>query len=213
MAKYRTSEKTKLGLIDAGGELAAEIGFQAITTRSIAQRAGENIGSIHYHFGSKENLFEAILMTACQRWLENPLEEAFRDCNLKNKEGQAEAIRKGIVRVADLIFDKNVPAWYCRVIFQAMQTSRPLRELFLTRVMDKKREQIEKVLLAIDPSLSENMILQHFLLLYSPLIFHADYQEAILLRLNQSEYSSDYLQQLVENCVQQALLRYGLPLK
>ena len=59
MATYETSIKTKEALINAAGELAAEKGFASVSTRAIALRADENVGSIHYHFGSKEKLFEA----------------------------------------------------------------------------------------------------------------------------------------------------------
>jgi AcrR family transcriptional regulator len=37
-------------------ELAAERGWDAVTTRQIAERAGVNQALIHYHFGSKEGL-------------------------------------------------------------------------------------------------------------------------------------------------------------
>ncbi|MCJ7600062.1 MAG: TetR/AcrR family transcriptional regulator, partial [Desulfobulbaceae bacterium] len=59
MATYETSLKTREALINAAGELAAEVGFASVSTRAIAVLAKENAGSIHYHFGSKEKLFEA----------------------------------------------------------------------------------------------------------------------------------------------------------
>ena len=212
MTKYETSHKTRQALIDAAGELAAENGFNAISTRAIAQKAGENIGSIHYQFGSKEKLFEAVLLAACQRWQDQPLEKTLEGCDLQTTAGQAEAIRKAIARVANLLFAKAIPVWYCRVVYQVLQTANSLRGIFVSTVMDQEHEQVGKLLSVIDPSLNEEMQLQHFLLLFTPLFFHADYQGAILQRLGKTEYSQDYLDTLVENCIKQALLRYNLPL-
>lgn len=213
MSKYQTSNKTQLALIQAAGELAAEKGFSAVTTRAIAERAGENIGSIHYHFGSRDKLFEAVLLTACQRWLDHPLEAALAGCDLQTKAGQAEAVRRAVTRVANLLFDKEIPAWYCRVVYQVLQTAGGLREILLCTLMDREHEQVYKILAAIDPSLSEELLLQYFILLFTPLFFHADYQGVILRRLGKTEYSQEYLDTLVDNSIKQALLSYGLPLE
>lgn len=47
-------------LIDAGVELLAERGWPAVTTRAVAERAGANLGLIHYHFGGLQALRLAI---------------------------------------------------------------------------------------------------------------------------------------------------------
>lgn len=46
--------------IDAGVELLAEGGWAAVTTRSVAERAGANLGLIHYYWGGIQKLKEAI---------------------------------------------------------------------------------------------------------------------------------------------------------
>lgn len=46
--------------IDAGVELLAEGGWPAVTTRSVAERAGANLGLIHYYWGGIQKLKEAI---------------------------------------------------------------------------------------------------------------------------------------------------------
>ena len=52
---------TKRELLDAGRELFAEHGFRGTTVRSLAKRAGTNIGAVAYHFGSKEALYHAVI--------------------------------------------------------------------------------------------------------------------------------------------------------
>lgn len=53
------SEATREKLIDAGIRLFGEQGYEATTTRRIAEAAGANIGSIAYHFGNKHGLYLA----------------------------------------------------------------------------------------------------------------------------------------------------------
>ena len=48
-------------LLDAAEREFAERGFDAATTRAIAERAGLNTGLIGYHFGGKAGLYEALL--------------------------------------------------------------------------------------------------------------------------------------------------------
>jgi AcrR family transcriptional regulator len=43
-------------LLDAAEQLLIEIGYAAITTRKLAERAGVNHGLVHYYFGSMEDL-------------------------------------------------------------------------------------------------------------------------------------------------------------
>src|SRR5262245_7874519 len=48
-------------VIRAAGTLFAERGFHGTTMRDIAERAGANVASGHYHFGSKRDLYLAVL--------------------------------------------------------------------------------------------------------------------------------------------------------
>jgi AcrR family transcriptional regulator len=48
-------------ILEAADELFGEVGFDASTTREIAERAGVNKALIHYHFRSKDGLLESLL--------------------------------------------------------------------------------------------------------------------------------------------------------
>ena len=56
MATYQNSEKTRLSLIEAAGELFAEKGITGVTTREIARKAGTVQNAITYHFGGINGL-------------------------------------------------------------------------------------------------------------------------------------------------------------
>lgn len=51
-------------LVSAGVLLLADGGWPAVTTRAVAERAGTNVGLIHYHFGGLPGLHAAIARQA-----------------------------------------------------------------------------------------------------------------------------------------------------
>src|SRR5450432_4029 len=56
-----TSAGTKTRILDAAESLFMEHGFEATSLRSLTAAAGVNLAAVNYHFGTKEELFEAVL--------------------------------------------------------------------------------------------------------------------------------------------------------
>ena len=56
-----TSADTKTRILDAAERLFVEHGFEATSLRSLTSAAGVNLAAVNYHFGSKEELFQAVL--------------------------------------------------------------------------------------------------------------------------------------------------------
>jgi AcrR family transcriptional regulator len=52
--------KTKEKILDAAEKLFVDNGFSATSLRAIIKEAGVNTASVHYHFGSKEGLIDAV---------------------------------------------------------------------------------------------------------------------------------------------------------
>jgi len=52
---------TKDRILYVSEELFAENGYHATSIRDITRRAGVHIGSVNYHFSSKEGLFQAVI--------------------------------------------------------------------------------------------------------------------------------------------------------
>jgi AcrR family transcriptional regulator len=66
---------TPAALIEAARHLFAQHGYDGASVRAITARAGANLGAITYHFGSKEALYEAVIVSATSPLLER-LQEA-----------------------------------------------------------------------------------------------------------------------------------------
>lgn len=56
-----TSADTKTRILDAAEWLFMEHGFEATSLRSLTAAASVNLAAVNYHFGSKEELFQAVL--------------------------------------------------------------------------------------------------------------------------------------------------------
>lgn len=54
-------DETRMRLLDAAGEIFSCKGYQAATVREITKLAKANLAAIHYHFGSKDRLYQAVL--------------------------------------------------------------------------------------------------------------------------------------------------------
>lgn len=53
---------TKQKLLDAAERLFAENGYAATSLRQIISEAGVNLAAVHYHFGSKDELLDAVVL-------------------------------------------------------------------------------------------------------------------------------------------------------
>jgi len=59
VSRYSETD-TKTLILDAAEQAFADLGFEAASLRYIIAAAGVNLAAIHYHFGSKEALIEAV---------------------------------------------------------------------------------------------------------------------------------------------------------
>src|SRR5580693_204500 len=57
---------TRQHLLEAAGQVFADVGYRAATVREICERAGANISAVNYHFGDKEQLYRAVLQETYQ---------------------------------------------------------------------------------------------------------------------------------------------------
>lgn len=213
MKTYSTSERTKQALIHAAGELVAERGVGRVSTRAIAEWAGENIGTIHYHFGSKSGLFKEVLLFACHS-LEGPsVPEVIRsyEGRLDDVDVQVQAVRAMIRHVVRRTFSPDRPRWFSRVLYQVAQQKGPLQEFLRAQLLDPFFDAVSGLIRRIRPQWTTHEIHVWIYMIIGPVIFHADHLGIVLDRLGSDALPREYLATLEERLVDQALHALGLP--
>jgi AcrR family transcriptional regulator len=65
-AMPRNADETRERILDAAEHLFAKRGFDAVTVRQIMSRAGADVALAYYHFKSKRDLFDAVLLRRAQ---------------------------------------------------------------------------------------------------------------------------------------------------
>ncbi len=107
---------TRQRLIEAAGEVFAEVGFHSATTRDIAQRANANIAAINYYYRDKQGLYAETI-----RYL-------YRDDDVKYPPmpgvtpdaPAADRLRAFVRGFLHKFFDSARPAWHGRLISREM---------------------------------------------------------------------------------------------
>jgi AcrR family transcriptional regulator len=69
-----SSTETKDQILTVAERLFAECGFAGTTLRTVVSEAGVNLAAVHYHFGSKEELFRAVVARFARPIVEQELQ-------------------------------------------------------------------------------------------------------------------------------------------
>ncbi|MFO0982011.1 MAG: CerR family C-terminal domain-containing protein [Planctomycetota bacterium] len=110
-----TSAETKQRLLEAAGEVFAEVGYQAATVRTICDRARANVAAVNYHFGDKDRLYEAVVRFAHDCALER-YPAAQPHARATPEQRLAAFVRALLARV----LDEGRPAWHGRLMAREM---------------------------------------------------------------------------------------------
>jgi AcrR family transcriptional regulator len=125
----RSSEATRLSIINTAGVLFAKYGIDEIdtraatTTRAIAKAANENTGSIHYHFGGREELLNAVIDYALEPWRNDPLGRHLEENAqlFETEAGQEELVNSLVDLLVKMVYAEDYPPWCGAFLFQVTQ--------------------------------------------------------------------------------------------
>lgn len=210
MAKYAVSEKTHEAIIRATGELVAESGFTNVSIRAIAKRSGVNIGSIHYHFKSKDKLFEALMRHVLEWMWTNHIQKAVDGLDMDTPRGRSRAVRQLVQAHLVAIMDAAKEPWYGRVVFRAMEYGSPLVDIIEKEFLSKLLKVFFALYERCEPQCSAEKKYMLFHLFMGPLLMHANYPDALQKFMGVGEFSAGYLTELEDAMTKQAQCLLGL---
>lgn len=145
--------ETRRRLLDAGVRLFAEHGFRSVSVRDLCTEAGANIAAINYHFGGKQELYEAIFDDILdsdepryREWLEN-LETLLASSN--REPGQLTVVAQIFVKgmLAHLIGDQCT-RWFGVLVMRELAFPTAPFELIYQRRAEPSQEILAKIIAA-----------------------------------------------------------------
>lgn len=109
-------DKTRQRLLEAAGEVFADLGFRKTTVREICARAGANVAAVNYHFGDKETLYAEALRYAhgCAIIKYPPA------LGLPDDAPPEKRLHAFVMSFLQRIFDEGRPAWHTKIITREM---------------------------------------------------------------------------------------------
>lgn len=144
---------TRKILLLTAGKLFAEKGFDSVTTRMIAEKAGLKLSSIHYHFSNKENLYiEAFRHARSKDNSVDFLEVLAENPALgETPAGQAEIIRTTVLRYYRNIFNPDHPSWETQLLIREIVSPSSALPALAERFFKPDLMNAEKFCLMIRP--------------------------------------------------------------
>ena len=109
MKNNAAAQETRRKLINAAGEIFAELGLHAATIKQITDRAGVNIAAINYHFRDKFELYAAVVRYVLSFSPVVPPSEKLAG----SPEDRLRAYINGVIEDA---YDPSRPAWRATVL-------------------------------------------------------------------------------------------------
>jgi TetR/AcrR family transcriptional regulator, regulator of cefoperazone and chloramphenicol sensitivity len=120
MAQPITSDQTRTRLIDAAGEMFAELGFHHATVRQICQRAGANIAAVNYHFGDKTGLYTEVVRQSMRAAQLDRVRAAF------DQTASAEQILRAVIKARlESLRSLDLSDWHFRIFAHELAKPTP----------------------------------------------------------------------------------------
>jgi AcrR family transcriptional regulator len=134
-------DDTRKRLIQAGGELFSEAGYDHVTVREICRRAGANVAAVNYHFGDKLGLYTAVILSQLQF-----AGEAAR----ANTTGVPEVqLRSFVHRYLTGLMGTDRPAWVTRLTALEMARPSPALDRVVEQIVRPTEARLRELVSAI----------------------------------------------------------------
>ncbi|MBN2711065.1 MAG: TetR/AcrR family transcriptional regulator [Planctomycetes bacterium] len=204
---------TKTVLLLAAGELFADHGFDAVSTRMIADKAKVNLGGIHYHFGSKEALYVAAFKYVCENEERPGLAKLLNTQPEleKTPEGRAKAILMTCRNFLDDLFDPSKPDWKSRLILREISTPSSALPILVREVFTRDFAEDIELYQRLKPGASydEAMIWQG--MLKTQAIFYLMAKTPLEMMRGNKPLDQDFLDSLIRTVAKSMIMLVDLP--
>jgi AcrR family transcriptional regulator len=168
LTRPATQASTTTRLLDAAEVLFIERGYANVPLRDIVSAAGANLGAIPYHFGTKQNLFKAVLERRV-----GPIQAARRErmqaLLLSGRTLEVEQIIRAQIEPAFRASSESVA--YRRLTGYAVVDHHPEVRKIVSAVLDAQEPLMPKLLRQACPHLSDDEFFWRLYCVYGAMVY------------------------------------------
>jgi len=208
------NKSTKEVLLVTAGKLFAKFGYDGVSTRMITDEAGLKLSSIHYHYGSKENLYIEAFRYAKNRGVRICFTDVAEEnpALMDSPEGQAEIIRSTVYRRFHDYFRPDRPAWEIEILMQEVIKPSAAFEMLSEKLFKPEIESAESFFRCIKPDASELEAHVWTDMFHGQLVFYSMIRESMKRLRWAVPVDVAYLQAVSRNLSRALILVLDLPL-
>ncbi len=139
-AKRQDGADTRAHLLDTAGMLFAEHGYSGTSSKDVCLAANVNLAAVNYHFGSREGLYEAVLVKAHEHIMSLEMVSAFAESEHTPRE-KLQAVLAHLVRQGSL--DKK--SWGFKVLLREIMRPSPAAPSLVNQAIRPKAAVLKKL--------------------------------------------------------------------
>ena len=181
---------TKKILLETAADMFAKYGFMGVSTRALAKESGVNLCSINYYFGSKRRLYEAVIEDIVDFILNNFVSKMHYETD--EISCPREEIKVIFCRLFDFLCGEKISEVKVELLLREFINPSSAYSTFYKLVFEPLHQRISD-LISSDCNLSkdDSIVLAHALI--GQIVMFKIHKKALLLRLEEEEYTSDLL--------------------
>lgn len=132
-------------LLNAAGEVFADLGFRAATVQMICERAGANVAAVNYYFRDKESLYHETLLYGADTEIYHS-KEFQRQILVDPEKALAMFIHDFLRRLLDPMAR---PQWHTRLVVREMAEPSAGLDVFIEKCIKPRMDNLAKIVRAI----------------------------------------------------------------
>jgi AcrR family transcriptional regulator len=201
-------------LVVCAGELFGEHGYDGVSTRMIVESAQVKLSAIHYHFGSKENLYIEAFTYAHERGKPANFADvtAEHPALVETALGQAEIIKTTVFRTINDYFRPERPEWETRILIRELASPTSALSTLTEKLFKPDAESAIVFYKMIRPGASDEEAGAWSDLLHSHVLFYSMAKKPIELVRGENALNPAFYRTTARTLARAMILEIGLPL-
>lgn len=205
---------TKEILTITAGKLFAEFGYEAVSTRAIAEKAGVKLSAIHYHFGTKENLYIKAFELAKTRGMAVRFKDVINEnpALLKSEAGQAEIIRNTVYRRFYDYFREDREHWETQLFLREIANPSSVLPRIAEELFKPENDGSIDFYKTVKPNGTTKEAIAWSDMLFAQTVFYITAREAIEIVRGKDSLDNEFFQATARVLSRAMILALNLPL-